>query len=84
MLEEARSAERRRDFISKCAIGLKEARESLVRLRICLASQSEDQAELLSLVREADEMVAVLMAIVRNARRNLAESARRSTSGTNS
>jgi four helix bundle protein len=35
MLEEARGAESRRDFISKCSIGLKETRESHVRLRVC-------------------------------------------------
>ena len=35
ILEEARGAESRRDFISKCSIGLKEARESHVRLRVC-------------------------------------------------
>ena len=34
-LEEARGAESRPDFISKCSIGLKEARESHVRLRVC-------------------------------------------------
>jgi four helix bundle protein len=33
-LEEARGGESRRDFISKCAISLKEARESHYRLRI--------------------------------------------------
>ena len=37
MLEEARAAESRRDFISKCTIGLKEARESWTRLRVCEA-----------------------------------------------
>src|SRR5687767_11410205 len=35
ILEEARGAESRRDFISKCSIGLKEARETHVRLRVC-------------------------------------------------
>jgi four helix bundle protein len=33
-LEEARGGESRRDFISKCSIALKEARESLFRLRV--------------------------------------------------
>jgi four helix bundle protein len=39
MLEEARAAESDRDFISKCLIGLKECRESRVRLRICVAAR---------------------------------------------
>jgi len=34
MLEEARAAESKRDFISKCSIGLKEIREAHGRLRI--------------------------------------------------
>src|SRR3954453_8194207 len=34
MLEEARSAESDADFISKCCIGLKEARESWTRMRV--------------------------------------------------
>jgi four helix bundle protein len=35
MLEEARAAESDRDFISKCSIGRKEIRGSLLRLRVC-------------------------------------------------
>ena len=34
MLEEARAAESRRDFVSKCSIALKECREARGRLRI--------------------------------------------------
>lgn len=36
MLEEARAAESRADFISKCSIGLKEVRETHGRLRIVI------------------------------------------------
>src|SRR3954469_19587383 len=35
MLEEARAAESGADFISKCCIGLKDARESWTRMRVC-------------------------------------------------
>jgi four helix bundle protein len=48
MLEEARAAESRRDFISKCCIGLKEAREAHVRLRVC-----DTRAALVPLMKRA-------------------------------
>ena len=70
MLEEARGAESRRDFISKCSIGLKEARESHVRLRVChrCLLGPRRQAEILS--DEARQIASIIGAIVRNTRRN--------------
>ena len=70
MLEEARAAESRRDFISKCSIGLKEARESWTRLRVCEACQLGPGDEVRKLVKEAGELVSIVGAIVRNTRRN--------------
>jgi four helix bundle protein len=70
MLEEARAAESRRDFISKCCIALKECREAWTRLRIAAACRVGDQKELEGLVREADELVAIITTIVRNSRGN--------------
>jgi four helix bundle protein len=69
-LEEARGGESRADFISKCSIALKEARESEFRLRVAehCAVGSVDRARLLA--TEAGEIAAILGAIVRNARRN--------------
>jgi four helix bundle protein len=70
MLEEARAAESRRDFISKCSIGLKECRETLLRLRVmtdCRIGASEEAARL---SREAQELVAIVGAVIRNTRRN--------------
>jgi len=69
MLEEAKAAESRPDFISKCSIALKESREALVRLRIherCKVGPL-DRATLLRI--EANEIVSILVAIVRNTRR---------------
>jgi four helix bundle protein len=68
MLEEARGAESRRDFISKCSIGLKEARESHVRLRICEECGIGAAHKVKELRVEANEIVAILVVIVRNAR----------------
>ncbi len=71
-LEEARGGESRRDFISKCSIALKEARESVFRLGVADRCQMGPQGKAAALAREAGELAAVLGAIVRNARRNVA------------
>jgi four helix bundle protein len=70
MLEESRAAESRRDFISKCSIGLKEGREAWTRLRVCEACQLGPRDEARELTREARQLVAIVGAIVRNTRRN--------------
>lgn len=66
--EEARGAESRADFIHKLAIATKEARESLYWLQVA------DEAELVeepldALIREADELVAILTSSIKTAKR---------------
>ena len=70
-LEEARGAESRRDFISKCSIALKEARETRYRIALTIETGLGSKAEAQLLLREAEQLAAILGAIVRNARRNL-------------
>jgi four helix bundle protein len=77
MLEEARAAESTPDFISKCCIGLKECRESHVRMRICVARGIGPRDDAAALVQEANELVAILTTIIKNKRRNAAKQARR-------
>jgi four helix bundle protein len=79
MLEEARAAESKRDFISKCCIGLKECREARTRLRVCHACQLGPRREAEVLVREAQELTLIVGAIIRNTRRTAGISARRRT-----
>jgi four helix bundle protein len=69
-LEEARGGESRRDFISKCAISLKEAREAHYRLRVAGKTGLGPPDVARALTQEAGEIAAILGAIVRNARRN--------------
>jgi len=69
-LEEARGGESRRDFISKCAIALKEARKSCFRLRVADRCQLGARGEAAALAEEASELAAIIGSIVRNARRN--------------
>ena len=70
MLEEARAAESRRDFVSKCCIALKECRESHVRLRVIEACRLGPTDDGRDLVAEANALVAIIGAIVRNTRHN--------------
>jgi four helix bundle protein len=69
-LEEARGGESRRDFISKCSIALKEAREAHFRLKIAERCHLGPPAIVRRLVGESGELAAILGAIVRNARNN--------------
>ena len=69
-LEEARGGESRKDFISKCSISLKEARECHYRLRVASATGLGPPEEARALTQEAGEIAAILGAIARNARRN--------------
>jgi four helix bundle protein len=70
MLEEARAAESRRDFVSKCCIALKECRESHVRLRISEACRVGEASDAGQLVAEANTLVSIISTIVLNTRRN--------------
>jgi four helix bundle protein len=68
-LEEARGGESRADFISKCSISLKEARECHYRLRVCSATNLGPHEQATRLTKESSEVAAILGAIVRNARK---------------
>ena len=63
-LEEADAGQSRADFISKCTISLKEAREALYWLRLLRATNKLD-ASAEALVHESDRIVAVITTIVR-------------------
>jgi four helix bundle protein len=70
MLEEARAAESKRDFISKCCIALKELREAHGRLRIHVACMIGPLDEAIALHEEANALIAIVWTIVRNTRAN--------------
>jgi len=63
-LEEADAGQSRADFIAKCTISLKEARESHYWLRLLRATNKIDE-RYEALVHEADRIVAVLTTIVK-------------------
>ncbi len=68
-LEEADAAESKADFVHKVGIAHKEAREARYWLRIVRASLLDDD-EVVSLLRESEELVRILHTIVSNARQN--------------
>jgi four helix bundle protein len=72
MLEEARSAESDADFISKCCIGLKEARESWTRMRVCKRCRIGPQSAVSLLVGEGNELIAIVTTIIKNKRKSVA------------
>ncbi len=69
-LEEASAAQSKPDFISKCSIASKEARETRYWLRLLTACKSVKSERIAPLVTEAGEIVAIVTTIVKNAERN--------------
>lgn len=64
-LQEARSAQSRRDLISKFSISLKEARETQYWLRLLVATDLVKAEAIADLQREATELVAILTTSVK-------------------
>jgi len=68
-LEEADAAQSRPDFISKCGIALKEARESYYWLRVMMRTRKISDADGAEhLLTECNRLVAILTTIVRKTR----------------
>jgi four helix bundle protein len=67
-LEEANAGQSRADFVSKCGIALKEARETQCWLRLLAASEIATAEQIAPILAEATVIVAILTTIVKNAR----------------
>jgi len=63
-LEEAKAAQSRADFIAKARVALKEAREAHYWLRLFGAAEIVPVKRVAALVKEANEIVAILTTIV--------------------
>lgn len=70
-MEEAEAAQTKRDFITKCRIALKEARETRYWLRLLIAGEKVAGNQLQPLAQECEEIMNIIGAIVRNAAKNL-------------
>jgi four helix bundle protein len=71
-LVEARSGESRRDFIHKCAIAQKEARESKYWLTLLHKSATVPPARLHAILDETNQIIAILARIILNTKKGVA------------
>jgi four helix bundle protein len=67
-VEEAQASHSRADFAAKCSIACKEARETRYWLRLLAASGIVSASLLAGLLAECDELVAILITIVKKAK----------------
>jgi four helix bundle protein len=67
-IEEAYAGESKKDFIHKYAIALKEAKESRFWLRLLIASNIMSANRLDSLLKETEEIIAIITAILKSSR----------------
>ena len=63
-VEEAQAGESRADFIHKLGVAQKEARESLFWLRLMSDSRLVPQTRLRSLLKETEELIAIITSII--------------------
>ena len=67
-LEEAMAGQSKADFVSKCNIALKEARETHYWLRLFKENKVVSAERLSELTKESDELIAILTTIVKKSR----------------
>ena len=68
-LEEAQAGQSKPDFIHKCSISLKEARETHYWLRLLEAEAIVAPQQIAPLSRECNELISILTAITRSAKK---------------
>lgn len=69
-IEEGQAAQSKADFLTKCSIACKEARETHYWLRLLEALKLGDSGKLKSLLQECNELVAILTTICRKIKGN--------------
>lgn len=69
-LEEASAGQSKADFVSKCAIASKEARETFYWLKLIKKAELVNSEKLDMLTDESRQIVAILSAIVKNAQQS--------------
>lgn len=69
-VEEGQTSQSRADFVSKYSIACKEARETHYWLRLLVASEIVPESELQGMTGEANQLVAILISIIKTTRNN--------------
>ena len=72
-LVEADAAETRKDFVHKCRLALKEARESGYWLRLLLLAEIVESHRLASLLSETEQLISILVRIIVNTKDRVAQ-----------
>lgn len=70
-MQEAQGAESKADFVHKCNIAIKEARETHFWLRLIAANKYIQPETLDPLINETNEIISVLVAIVKKTRQGM-------------
>jgi four helix bundle protein len=70
-IEEAQAGQSKADFIAKMSIARKEARETHYWLRLLKESVIVPESQLVEIVKEADEIICILTAIVKNSQKRI-------------
>ena len=68
---EAQSAESRKDFIHKVKLSLKELRETYSGLRIIDKLNENKSENVLSMIKENNELISILVSSIKTARNNM-------------
>jgi four helix bundle protein len=69
-LEEAQAGQSRADFLSKCSIACKEARETHYWLRLLAEAGVVKPERVAAVLNECDQLIAILTTIVKRVRQN--------------
>ena len=75
-VEEAKSGESRADFIHKYGVARKEANESYYWLRLIKEASIVKEDDVADLLRETNELIAILTAIILSSKRNAGKRSR--------
>lgn len=70
-IEEADTAQSKRDFLSKVSISYKEAGETKYWLRLLKDSQYLDQDRAIALIQNVDELIKIMTTIIKTTKENL-------------
>ena len=69
-MTEAQSGESKADFIHKCSVSQKEAKESRYWLKLMIKAEIVPRTKLIPLLQETEELVAIITAIIVNTKKN--------------
>ena len=70
-IEEADSAQTKKDFIAKLSISLKEAKETHYWLRLMFECEYFDEKMYQSFIQDCEELIMLLTSIIKTSRQNL-------------